>query len=438
MERQNNRAFGLIAAAASLLLLLSVSSVCAGPAPQVLKGSKPNSMPATGQQQMKLTPQQLREQISKMAAQGKITNGPKVPNLRGAGRGTNSILIGLLRAQKQAGDSERTEILAGARMAPKGAGAGRAPLTPAHTMSDPVPAGSAGTPIGAPTSIGSRGAATGAMRLPSTTVVPQEPSAPAPQSMAVAVCQHPSIGSVNKRANGVVFTPDPQFNLYTIKGCMFGDAQGQAHLYGPFAAGHVALQIEFWSDSQIVAKVDPQVSGELDQDNVTLVLAPSGAPQMQRPGFKFYAARETTLLATIPASAAKLEQVADAQGQPPSSNYLSPATPTFPGMSAEVSRADAYAFSGGRDYFEFQKMKPGFTTTAAQFNYWVLPNGCGSNYQIKGIWEIEWVQDEVIGVRWQQQHCQNAPAPHGGTITFSVSHYALNVWVAGPRGVAPW
>ncbi|MBZ5528413.1 MAG: hypothetical protein LAN71_11000 [Acidobacteriia bacterium] len=469
MERPKKGVFGSIAAAASLVLLLSVSSVCADPAPQVLKGSKPNSTPATGQQQMKLTPQQLRERIAKMAAKGKITTGPKIPNLRSAGRGTNSILIGLLRAQKQAGDSERTAILAGARLAPKGAGAGRAPLTPAHTLSDPVPTDPAGappagtpgatppsnpgTPIGAPTSIGSRSTATGVMRLPSSTVVPQEPPAPAPRNpagqgmSAVAVCQHPSIGSVNKQANGVVFTPDPQYNLYTIKGCMFGDTQGQAHLYGPFAAGHVALQIEFWSDSQIVAKVDPQVTGELDQDNVTLVLAPSGAPQMQKPGFKFYAMRETTLLTRIPRSTANLVIVTDTGGNPvnfgpqDNSKYYSPTTSStsFAGMSAEVSRAATYVFNGNQDLFDFSKMKSGFTTDNMQLNTRVLPNDCGENYIVNGTWKTEWVGDN-IRVTWQMQHCHEASSAVFGVGSMDVSNsdYGLSVWVVGPRGVNPW
>jgi len=469
MERQNNRVFSLIAAGASFALLLSVSAVHADPVPQVLKGSKTNSKPATGQQQMKLTPQQLREQISKMAAKGKISIGPKTANPHRAGGSANSILIGLLRAQKQAGDSERTQILASARMAPKGRATGRAPLTPGHTMSDPVPTDPAGappagtpgatppsdpgTPIGAPTSIGSHKAATGVMRLPSSTVLPQEPPAPAPRNpagqgmSAVAVCQHPSIGSVNKQANGVVFTPDPQYNLYTIKGCMFGDAQGQAHLYGPFAAGHVALQIEFWSDSQIVAKVDPQVTGELDQDNVTLVLAPSGAPQVQKSGFKFYAMRETALLTRIPRSAANLVIVTDTGGTPvnfgtqDNSKYYSPTTSStsFTGMSAEVSRAAVYVFNGNQDLFDFSKMKSGFTTDNMQLNTWVLPNTCGDNYIVNGTWKTEWVGDN-IRVTWQMQHCHEASSAVFGVGSMDVSNsdYGLNVWVVGPRGVNPW
>jgi hypothetical protein len=264
---------------------------------------------------------------------------------------------------------------------------------------------------------------------------------------SVAVCQHPSIGSVNGKATGVVFTPDPQFNLYTIKGCMFGDTQGQAHLYGAFAAGQAGLQIEFWSDTQIVAKVDPQVTGELDQDNVTLVLAPSGAPQLQKPGFKFYALRESTLLTRIPMSTVALAQVTDTGGHPvnfgpqDNSKFLSPTTggQQSAGMSAEVSRAATYVFNGGQDLFDFSKMKPGFTTENMQLKYWVLPNTCGDNYQIQGTWNAEWAGDN-IRVSWQMQHCHEASsAVFGvGSMDYSLSDYGLSVWVNGPRGVNPW
>jgi len=263
----------------------------------------------------------------------------------------------------------------------------------------------------------------------------------------MAACQHPRIGTVNGHTTGVVFTPDPQYNLYTIKGCLFGDTQGQAHLYGAFAAGQVALQIEFWSDTQIVAKVNPQVTGELDQDNVTLVLAPSGAPQLQQSGFKFYAVRETTLLTKIPMSAVNFAQVTDTGGTPVSfgpqnpGRYDSPpaGNQMFPGMSSEVSRTTTYVFSGGQDFFDFSKMKPGFTTENMQLRYYVLANTCGDAYQVHGIWNTEWVGDN-IRVSWQQQHCHEASsAVFGvGAIDYSVSHYGLSVWVNGPRGVNPW
>ena len=35
------------------------------------------------------------------------------------------------------------------------------------------------------------------------------------------------ITTVNGQRRGIFFTPDPKYNLYTIKGCGFGDAQGR-------------------------------------------------------------------------------------------------------------------------------------------------------------------------------------------------------------------
>ena len=484
MEREDKRVKGSIAAGASLVLLLSVSSGWAGPIPQVLKGSTPDSATASGQP-VQLTPQQLRERIAKKIAMGQPRTSPKMTNPRGGSKALNSSLIGLLRNQKQVADTERSAILAsprGARMAPKVAGAGGPGLAPTHTMSNPVPtdpatgaplagkpgatppAGTpgatppsnpgttppAGTPRGAPTSVGSKGAATGVMRMPASTVVPSSPPPPDPRGaaglgVAMAICQHPRIDTVNGQTKGAVFTPDPQYNLYTIKGCLFGDTQGQAHLYGAFASGQVALQIEFWSDTQIVAKVDPQVTGELDQDNVSLVVVPSGAPQLQQSGFKFYAIRETTLLTKIPMSAVNFGQVTDSGGHPvsfgaqgPGLYDSPPARPGFAGMSAEVFRGTLYVFPPGQDLFDFSKMKPGFTTDNMQLKYSVLPNNGCDLYMVGGSWNAEWVGDN-IRVSWQQQHCHEAPGGMGvGSFDTSLSHYALSVWVSGPRGVNPW
>lgn len=257
------------------------------------------------------------------------------------------------------------------------------------------------------------------------------------------VCQHPRIGTVNGQVKGTIFTPDPQYNKYIIKGCMFGDTQGQAHLYGAFAAGQVAMQIEFWSDTRIDVKVDPQITGELDMDNVTLVVVPSGAPQMQQTGFKFYAMRESTLLTKIPQSAVDLAQVNDTGGKPVSIHYDSPGV----GSSSVVTREAVNVFKGGHsDYYDFDKvkLKPGFTTESFQLQTWVLQNTCGDAYQVQGSWEAGWAGDNLIKVSFPMQHCHwplgiNIGIPFiGADRDYSVSRYALSVWVAGPRGVSPW
>ena len=250
----------------------------------------------------------------------------------------------------------------------------------------------------------------------------------------------PTILTVNGQAKGTVFSPDPQFNLYTITGCMFGDVQGQSYIYGAFAAGQVALQIEFWSDTHIVAKVNPQVTGELDQANVTLVVVPSGASQVQKPGFKFYAMRETTLLTKIPAGAVSFAPLTDTGGRSVPSAIASPGDGTygFGGMSASVVRFAHFVFPGGQDLFDFGKLRPGFTTENMQLQTWTLPSTGGDSYQVQGAWNAEWVGDN-IRVSFQMQHYhESAGLSGGGDIDVSESHYGLSVWVSGPKGVSPW
>ena len=425
----------------------------------------PTPGPATGASgpQAPVAPHQLRETMAK-------SSNPHAAN------SAHASMIAALRTQKQAADSERSAILASQRIAPKGQAAAASTLTPGRTLGNPLatdpaagtpPVGTPGvtpptgpgatpppgTPRGAPTSLASAGAATAVMKLPSSTLLPPAAAAPPSRSLAglgvaQGPCTRPTIGTVNGVTQGAIFTPDPQYNLYTIKGCMFGDTQGQAHLYGGFAAGQGALQIEFWSDTQIVAKMDPQVTGELDQNNVTLVLVPSGAPQVQKAGFKFYAMRESTLLTKIPQSAVQLAQLTDTVGKPVFIQY---ATPGIGSSSAGVIREAENVFAGGHsDFFDFNKLKlkPGFTAESFTLQTWTLENNCGAKYKVNGIWEAYWNDDHTIRVSFPMQYCQweiNIPfiplpvlSQTVARNSYSLSRYALSVWVNGPRGVSPW
>src|SRR5260370_38769763 len=120
---------------------------------------------------------------------------------------------------------------------------------------------------------------------------------------AAFVCQRPTVDTVNGRVKGAWFTPDPQYNHYTIQGCGFGDPQGKAYLLVPFAMPTVNLSVEYWSDTSIIAAMDPSLMGELDHlGNVTLVVAPANAKQVQTTGHNFYAARQEVQLTTFPQS----------------------------------------------------------------------------------------------------------------------------------------
>jgi hypothetical protein len=417
MRSKGERTIRLWLAGAGFAWLLGVSQGGAAPVPQVLKGSTPGSAKASGMQ-ASVSPQQLRESPAKKMGPGQIKSAPKKSNPHAASSPLHASMTAALRAQKQAAEAERSTILASQRMAPKGPGTGARPLTPGRTMGNSIPAGPAA----------------GAMRMPGNTITPP---ALAGLGMAQGPCLRPTIGTVNGQAKGTVFTPDPQFNLYTIKGCMFGDTQGQAYIYGPFAAGQVSLQIEFWSDTQIIAKVNPQVTGELDQSNVTLVVVPSGAPQVQKAGFKFYAVRETMLLAKILPSVFVPAAVTDTANHPVLAQYSSPGSGYFPGRSASVVRDATSVFNGGQDFFDFSKMKPGFIAESMVFEYWDMPPEQRVNFQENGVSNAEWVGDN-IRVSWKMQHFHTSPFLTAPARDDSQSGYALNVWVSGPRGVSPW
>ena len=422
----------LLLASARFALVLGVSPGWAAPAPQVLKESAPNPAAVSGPQSA-VAPQPLRESPIRKLEPAQVKSTPKKANPRTASHPLHVSMMAALRTQKQAADAERSAILSSQRkapMIPKMGGVGTTGSVPTHTMGNSIPAGPA----------------TGAMRMPKNTVTPPTPAG---QGMAQGGCMRPTIVTVNGKNTGTVFTPDPQFNLYTIQGCKFGEAPGQAYIYGPFAAGQVALQIELWTDTQIIAKVNPQVTGELDQSNVTLVVAPSGGPQVQKAGFKFYAVRETTLLTKILPSAFVPAAVTDTANHPVLAQYISPGGGYFPGTSASVGRGAENVFNGGQDLFDFSKMKPGFITETYSMGWAVMTNT--ENYQENGTWNGEWVGDN-IRVSWKMQHFHHGlnvmdmtafvyslgSAGSKDSTDVSLSLYYLNVWVTGPKGVSPW
>jgi hypothetical protein len=100
----------------------------------------------------------------------------------------------------------------------------------------------------------------------------------------------PRILRVNGGQTPGIFTPEAKYNQYTIVGCSFGQQQGTAHIFaaGGFSAN---LNIDYWSNTGITAHLDPSLAGVLDQNNVTLVVAPPEQQQIQKSGYKFYAAR---------------------------------------------------------------------------------------------------------------------------------------------------
>jgi len=59
-------------------------------------------------------------------------------------------------------------------------------------------------------------------------------------------------------------------------------------LIGNFNAPQINLEIQYWSDNEIDARVDRNIGGELDRDGIALVLAPANAPELKATGVSFH------------------------------------------------------------------------------------------------------------------------------------------------------
>jgi hypothetical protein len=257
--------------------------------------------------------------------------------------------------------------------------------------------------------------------------------------------QKTSVSTVNGQKQGTVFTPDPAYNLYTIKGCNFGDKQGDAHLYGGFAAGQIKLQVNFWSDEQIVAQVDPNVSGEKDRDNVSLVIVPANGPQTQAPGFKFYAARETMLLKSVPQSMVTLGPGKDIKGRDLIPTFTSPSSSyNSQGASVEVLRyVSDTGFGTTKDRYDLSRLPQGYVADSFQMATQSLITsrcGPGSTYYNDYPFSAAWVGD-AIQVTAGEDHCHEPGSSFPPPVPdwdFGGSYYTLNIWIVGPRGLQPW
>lgn len=276
----------------------------------------------------------------------------------------------------------------------------------------------------------------------------------------VAKCQ-PTINTISGLPT-VVFAPGPLFNPYTIKGCGFGYQMGNVYLTGPFNAGKIKLQVQTfgggsqktparasWSDTAIVVNVDPQLSGEVDQQNVTLVIEPVGGSPIQKAGNKFLAAYEDVNLQTIPKSAVKFSQqtgLGASKGSvvlapalsvvAPDLLYFSPAQMPK-GMTAEVFRGGTTSFfPASTDYFDFSGLAHGFWVVSMQLHQESDPTGCDSGSEgVLGSWNAQWESNGNIRVTWKEFRCLYSKLSPDPAVW---SDYALSVTVKGPRGIDPW
>jgi hypothetical protein len=400
--------------------------------------------------------------------------GAKVGMGQGGGitGGANAAIIAVLRTQSSAASSllSRAEELNPQPLPPK---ASTPQLGPGQTMSasgQPSMSTAPKTAILSPQSGPVRHQNPGADRTPQ----PAAARPPAPTQ----ICKN-GIATVDGQKSGVVFMPvsGPE-GTFVIQGCGFGNQPGEviltglryppsapnARRNGPMITDRLPLRLApngftggqpgkgnwqlGWSDRQIIAIIDPSVSGYLDTDNISLVIKTASGQVYTAPGFRFFAAREQQKLTSIPTKTIKPGSSYDTAGHPMVANILSPsaASLVLPGHTVAVVRDDNTAtFTGGADTLDLSNsLAPGFQVMSVQqFNAALTSAGCqsippgGGHFATNGTWNVTATGAGAYMVLWQEQSCAT-PGTSGPNPTIgSVSAYALDVTVIGPRGVDP-
>ena len=369
------------------------------------------------------SPRLTLKQVQAFAASAglKVKSGQRVKNSALA----SSPMIATLRVQKQAADFEASQLLAAGTTSNAG--------TPTPGQ---MPSGAATkTMVTAPRMGALAGGHTEAAPVPTTSHIGSKPA-------NTSVCLNTSIATVNKKTTGVVFTPDPQFNHFTITGCGFGTNPGKIYLQGAFSAhgGKILLYPPQgltwgtnWTDRFIQAQVDPKVSGELDQNNVSLVVETTNETRAQIDGDSFYALRgEPILLQSVPQSNVNLFPKY-------SPYYLSPDASSFGNETVTLS-----VFRAGMSYDDFKhpdsccgpddiklNLKPGFAVDSSQSVYF-------QNYSTGFAPELQDKAGIVSGTEVQPRwYIFGTGTTYQSPPYYSI--YGLRLWVVGPAGISdPW
>jgi hypothetical protein len=390
-----------------------------------MQAQAPRGVSSAGGQTTGLSPEQIRAKFGPFVQQNAWTSA-RIANPKAAD--ANASIIAVLRRQQQAAETEKTQILSGS-------GAKGRSAQPQGSLSRPT------GPNSPPGRTESSKTASNVTNVPGS--APSGSKTAEPQ-LSNAICPpgaQPVLRTVDGQKSGVIFTPqatyiqmaptNPTSSFYTIEGCHFGDVPGHVALTGPFSKGKIDLAVDTWTDSGIIVHVPADVSGEFDQDNVTLALTISGMP-LQAPGFKFYAARDEVLLSSVPANQATLA------GPKLRSNFpffQSPGFGTF-----DVQRNADTTFSPGTDYVSLDGLQRGFVPaafqasryaplTADQCNYMI--NRAGMQISFDGQWSAQW-DGNRLRVDWPVGHCY-APGYNEWA-----AWYGAKIWVIGPRGIDPW
>ncbi len=321
---------------------------------------------------------------------------------------------------------------------PSGGGATPSMAGPSHPHS--VVVASAAAPVAVQTPPPSAQSGSNAYKLGAKATAP-----------LTAICPpgpNPAVFDINtKNIAGIIFTQDPTGNDYAIHGCRFGYNRGTAHLEGGFKSGNVPLKIVAWDDHYIRAQVDPNLAGEIDQNNVSLVITTHDGNSSKFTGSKFYAERVKTHLESFPQSAVALGATNDAEGKPVAAKYSSPYKPNFPNatpLTGGVDRNDVIRFNPGTDVWDLSGLSPLFTPIDFYVDHWALDecmaSGLGygeTTIYNDGHWSGHWDNNRIV-VNFAEQHCHMSGGLMGIGDDESNSSYALIVTVLGPKGVDPW
>jgi hypothetical protein len=278
----------------------------------------------------------------------------------------------------------------------------------------------------------------------------------------IVTCGHDPtmrITSVSGEHRPATFTPIDKYNFYTIRGCSFGDLGANSRVYVYDKSGFQGnFQIKFWNENGINIVLDPALSGSLDRDNLFLVVQRADGRQVEASGYKFYAARQTVPLHSIPAGTIELEEARYGFNSPVPATSKSPVSQAggivpsdAVGKTLLVYRLDSHKFTGQHgDIINLKgRMARGWLLASVQPFYYEEIN-CPGIVTYKGTlgsWNWQWAQDGVIHGQFAATTCSGyiPPAPPFCFSPFGCGYndhtgsvYALTLWVSGPRCTDPY
>lgn len=390
-------------------------------------------------------PRSIGSQAVKLSAPHQ---GQKIVNPKAAAH--NAAIIAVLAKQRQAADAEASQM--------------KLSIVPAAIQTQPS------TVMSATGNGGMIAPSANAQRVATTANIPPATNSNSSVSrygklssgmiagLALQCAQNPNmrIATVSGGPKPAIFTPDPQYDFYTITGCSFGNPgpNGKVYIYhqGTF---HEDFIIDEWTDNWIKLHLDSSLTAVDDQNNLTLVIQRADGQQTSKSGYQFYAVRATTLLSSIPQASFSLNNFRPDQSVlktwKPTYTSASSASviPNLPGLSAEVhwdiTTDPNGTVVGGNDDYDFSHLHFSFAVDSAWMEWTDV--SCDQSEQFAASnnnWGLSWYGASGLQVRWQGQQCQNKWHTCGGAFQPDCfysppeSNYGIDVWVIGPRGLDAW